>query len=123
MPPKFEIFADRLEITSYGGLFDGMTQADFFEGLSYPRNKEIIRIFKDLGMVEQLGSGVPRILRAYPKECFHFGDSFLRITIPKSVVEEHSGELVVDETGGQAGGAIGGQTGCSNRRSIRWMYY
>jgi len=26
IPPKFEIFSDRLEITSYGGLFEGMTQ-------------------------------------------------------------------------------------------------
>jgi predicted HTH transcriptional regulator len=43
VPPKFEIFTDRLEITSFGGLFDGMTQADFFEGLSCPRNKELIR--------------------------------------------------------------------------------
>lgn len=122
VPPKFEIFADRLEITSYGGLFDGMTQADFFEGLSCPRNKEIIRIFKDLGMVEQLGSGVPRILRAYPKECFHFGDSFLRITIPITNVETNNNELVEkedgpivgsnnEEIGGQAGGQAGGQVG------------
>lgn len=112
VPPKFEIFTDRLEITSYGGLFDGMTQADFFEGLSCPRNKEIIRIFKDLGMVEQLGSGVPRILETYTKDCFRFGDSFIRITIPKAVVEADSKELDDDEIsiseGGQAGGAIGG---------------
>ena len=33
IPPKFEIFSDRLEITSYGGLFEGMTQEDFFDGL------------------------------------------------------------------------------------------
>ena len=66
----------------------------FIHSLSCPRNKELIRIFKDLGMVEQLGSGVPRILRAYPKECFHFGDSFLRITIPKAIVEADNKELV-----------------------------
>jgi len=111
VPPKFEIFTDRLEITSYGGLFDGMTQGDFFEGLSCPRNKELIRIFKDLGMVEQLGSGVPRILRAYPKDCFHFGDSFLRITIPKAIVEADNKELVDDEISASIGGAIGGAIG------------
>lgn len=82
IPPKFEIFSDRLEITSYGGLFEGMTQDDFFEGLSLPRNKELMRIYKDLGMVEQLGSGVPRILQAYNKDCFKFSENYLRMTFP-----------------------------------------
>lgn len=41
-----------------------------------------MRIFKDLGMVEQLGSGVPRILVSYGKECFTFSDHFLRMTFP-----------------------------------------
>jgi ATP-dependent DNA helicase RecG len=89
IPPKFEIFSDRLEITSYGGLFEGMTQADFFDGLSLPRNKELMRIYKDLGMVEQLGSGVPRILQAYSKECFKFSDNYLRMIFPRKAVESH----------------------------------
>ena len=55
IPPKFEIFSDRLEIISFGGLFEGMIQEDFFDGLSLPRNKELMRVYKDLGMVEQLG--------------------------------------------------------------------
>lgn len=84
IPPKFEIFSDRLEITSYGGLFEGMTREDFFEGFSLPRNKELMRVFKDLGMVEQLGSGVPRILQAYDKDCFKFSDNYLRMVFPAS---------------------------------------
>ena len=82
IPPKFEIFPDRLEITSYGGLFEGMSKDDFFSGLSLPKNKELMRIFKDLDMVEQLGSGVPRILKVYSKDCFVFGDSFTRMVFP-----------------------------------------
>ncbi len=65
VPPKFEIFPDRIEITSAGGLPEGLSQEEFFLGFSVPRNKELMRIFKDLGMVEQLGSGVPRILESY----------------------------------------------------------
>lgn len=80
VPPKFEIFPDRIEITSAGGLPDGLSQEEFFRGFSVPRNKELMRIFKDLGMVEQLGSGVPRILESYNKECFEFSDHFLRMT-------------------------------------------
>src|SRR5690606_35804702 len=50
--PKLEIFDDRIEITSYGGLPLGFTQDEFFKGHSVPRNKEIMRIFRDLDMVE-----------------------------------------------------------------------
>lgn len=70
--PKFEIFDDRMEITSYGGLPVGFSQDEFFQGYSVPRNKEIMRIFRDLELVEQLGSGIPRILQYYPRSIFHF---------------------------------------------------
>lgn len=38
----------------------------------------------DLELVEQLGSGVPRILQNYGKECFKFMDSFTRMIFPIS---------------------------------------
>ncbi len=95
IPPKFEIFPDRWEITSYGGLFEGMSKDDFFSGLSLPKNKELMRIFKDLDMVEQLGSGVPRILRAYSKECFVFGDSFTRMVFPLESSGKTSGKILL----------------------------
>ena len=82
VPPKFEIFDDRIEITSAGGLPDALNQEEFFEGVSIPRNKELMRVFRDLDMVEQLGSGVPRILESYPKECFRFMENFTRMTFP-----------------------------------------
>ena len=70
VPPKFEFFDDRIEITSFGSLPQGMNENEFFEGYSVPRNKELMRVFKDLDFVEHLGSGVPRILKSYGKECF-----------------------------------------------------
>ena len=39
IPPKFEFFDDRIEITSFGSLPQGMTEKEFFEGYSVPRNK------------------------------------------------------------------------------------
>ena len=33
-------------------------------------------------MVESLGLGIPRILRAYGEDCFKFTDNFIRITLP-----------------------------------------
>ena len=61
-----------------------MNEEDFFGGLSLPRNKEIMRIYRDLNMVEQLGSGVPRILKVYPKSSFIFGNSFIRMVFVAS---------------------------------------
>lgn len=108
IPPKFEIFDDRIEITSAGGLPESLSQEEFFEGFSVPRNKEIMRVFKDLDLVEQLGSGIPRILENYPKECFKFSENFLRMTFPVVQVENQVEEKDVDASGGAIGSAIGG---------------
>jgi predicted HTH transcriptional regulator len=78
-PSIIEGFSDRAEVTSMGGLPYGVTEKDFFGGCSVPRNKEIMRVFRDLEIVEHLGSGVPRILKAYGKEAFEIRDSYVRI--------------------------------------------
>ena len=101
IPPKFEIFSDRIEITSAGSLPDNMAQDEFFEGFSIPRNKELMRVFRDLEMVEQLGTGIHRILEFYRKECFRFTENFTRITFPKiegKVRQEPSLELSNNQT-------------------------
>ena len=43
-----------------------------------------MRIYRDVELVESLGSGIPRILRAYGEDCFKFTDNFIRITLPIS---------------------------------------
>jgi predicted HTH transcriptional regulator len=80
--PIFEIFSNRFEITSYGGLVSGMTREEFFTGVSRPRNPEIMRIFKDLEYVERLGSGVPYVVQKYGRGIFHFMDSIIRFVLP-----------------------------------------
>ncbi len=99
IPPKFEIFDNRIEITSTGGLPESLSQEEFFEGFSVPRNKEIMRVFKDLDLVEQLGSGIPRILESYPKECFKFSDNFLRMTFP---ISDQANDQANDQVSDQA---------------------
>jgi predicted HTH transcriptional regulator len=51
-------------------------------GYSVPQNKELMRVFRDLDMVEQLGSGVPRILEHYPRSIYHFTTHFIRLVMP-----------------------------------------
>ncbi|MBR0178720.1 MAG: winged helix-turn-helix transcriptional regulator [Bacteroidales bacterium] len=50
--------------------------------VSIPRNKELMRIFRDVEMVESLGSGMPRIMEVYGRECFTFMEHFIRFTVP-----------------------------------------
>ena len=82
VPPLFEIYSDRLEITSYGGLVEGLSREEFFSGVSMPRNRELMRIFKDLDLVEHIGSGMGKIMTVYNKDNFEFMEHFLRIRIP-----------------------------------------
>ena len=96
VPPKFEFFDDRIEITSFGSLPQGMTEKEFFEGYSVPRNKELMRVFRDLDLVEHLGSGVPRILRSYGKECFKFTENFLRMIFPAT--EQVTAQVTAQDT-------------------------
>jgi predicted HTH transcriptional regulator len=47
-----------------------------------PRNRELMRIFKDVELVEHLGSGMGRILKAYDESVFDLSSNFLVVTFP-----------------------------------------
>ena len=85
IPPVFEIFSDRMVFTSYGGMIPRQSEQDFFSCSSMPRNRELMRVFKDVGLVEQLGSGMSRILKAYDKSIFDISEHFIKVQIPFSV--------------------------------------
>ena len=110
LTPKFEIFSDRIEITSAGSLPNGLNREGFFDGVSAPRNKELMCVFKDLELVEYLGSGIPRILEYYDKKCFVFLDHFLRIVFYKNNGDKEIASIekgsVIDEKGGVIDGNI-----------------
>lgn len=77
--PVIEIYDDRIEVISTGGLPIGLTEKEFFKGLSHPKNRELMRIFSDMDLCEQLGSGMKKILRAYPKDIFDISDHFISV--------------------------------------------
>ncbi len=79
MSPVFEIFSDRLEITSYGGLIDGMTKEELVSGVSRPRSREIMRIYRDVELVEQLGSGMNRMMKVYKPDIFKISPNFFHV--------------------------------------------
>lgn len=80
--PKFEMFSDKLVISSNGGIQDSTTKEEFLEGFSLPKNKELMKVFNDLDLVEQMGTGIIRILQSYDKKSFEFFPNFIRVTFP-----------------------------------------
>ena len=58
------IFSDRMEIQNPGMLPFGITLEDFKAGVSKVRNRVIARIFRELGLMEEWGSGYKRVLNA-----------------------------------------------------------
>ena len=82
VPPAIYIFDDRIEIISTGGLPFDFSKEEFFSGVSRPVNIGLQKIMGQLGMVEQTGHGVPRIIRTYGTEAFDIAENHITVTIP-----------------------------------------
>ena len=80
--PLVSFYSDRIEITSHGGIPKDMSRAEFFNGVSNPRNSVLMRIFLKLGIVEHTGHGIPMIVEKYGKEAFDIHDSYINVIIP-----------------------------------------
>jgi len=63
-PIRVALFDDRLEVENPGLLPFGLTVADLPLGVSKLRNRVIGRVFHELGLVEQWGSGIQRMVAA-----------------------------------------------------------
>ena len=63
-PIRVAVYDDRLEIENPGMLPFGLTVDDLERGVSKLRNRVIGRVFHELGLVEQWGSGVQRMIAA-----------------------------------------------------------
>ena len=75
--PLFEIYDDRINIVSYGVLVGGLTEEEFFSGCLMPRNRELMRVFRDMELVENFGFGMHRILQAYDRSIFKISENFV----------------------------------------------
>lgn len=100
-PSKIELFSDRMEITSIGKIPLGLSKDDFFNGVSLPRNRELMRVFRDVEMVEALGSGMNRIMRTYGRDNFEFGNNYIRMIVPYNWIPEkeepHNEDIIAND--------------------------
>lgn len=76
-PIRVAFFDDRIDIESPGLLLPGMTVDDMKSGVSRIRNPVIARVFRELGLIEQWGSGIRRIF-----------DEAARQELPEPVIDE-----------------------------------
>jgi len=98
VPPVVEIFSNRISITSYGGLVTGLSREECLAGRSMPRSRELMRVFRDLDLVEQLGSGMHRILSVYSSDIFHISDNFFEICFEREDVSEETPQVTPQDT-------------------------
>lgn len=87
-----EVFDDRLEITSPGGMMNGrrVQDMDIRHIPSMRRNQVISGVFSRLGFMERRGSGIDRILNSYvevaQKPTFYSDSDFFIVTLPNRSV-------------------------------------
>ena len=97
---KISMFDDRIEITSPGGLPDGISKEEYLTGqISMLRNPIIAGVFFRLGIIEQFGTGVQRILNEYSnsivKPQFAIFENSITVKLP--VVQNKVTSLSPDE--------------------------
>lgn len=64
---QIAIFSDRIEITNPGVLPYGQTMELALSGVSRMRNRTVGRVFREIKLIEQLGTGLKRIVNVYEK--------------------------------------------------------
>lgn len=80
------IYADRLEIISPGGLVSGLSLEAALLGVSQPRNKNLAALFYRMRLIEAYGTGLSKIISSYsgavfqPK--FESVDGAFRVVLP-----------------------------------------
>lgn len=85
---KVEVYSDRVEILSPGGLPIGVTEEDYLDGrISIPRNRILADIFLRLKIIEKLATGIKRIKEYYQdydvKPIFRVTENVIIVVLPK----------------------------------------
>ena len=80
------IFNDRMEFISIGGLVKGITYDDIMLGISIARNKNLANLFYRLKLIEAYGTGIMKIQASYTdftyKPKIEVSDNAFKIILP-----------------------------------------
>lgn len=100
------IYDDRIEFVSLGGLVKGLTMEAIHMGVSQSRNPNLAAVFYRMNLIESYGTGISKICRAYKgfskQPIFEAADGAFRLTIPNMNETDNSApasdfsELIID---------------------------
>jgi ATP-dependent DNA helicase RecG len=84
---QIAMYSDRIEITSPGGLPEGLSETAYlYSQISIPRNLIIAEVFHRLQIIEKFGTGIDRIREEYntfsSKPQFEISDVLIRVVLP-----------------------------------------
>jgi predicted HTH transcriptional regulator len=116
-PIRVLVFDDRVEVENPGLLPFGLTVEDIQNGVSKLRNRVIGRVFKELGLIEQWGSGIRRMIdtcreHGLPAPEFEEIGTHFRVTFRLQRVARPA----VDPVDGRILAAIGSADGLSTKQ-------
>lgn len=99
---RVEVFADRIEVVSPGGLPIGISEDEYLQGkVSVARNRILADIFLRLKIIEKLATGVRRIKEYYKesktKPQFLVSENTILVVLPK--VELQDENVMINLTG------------------------
>ena len=109
------LYEDRLEVTSPGGLYFGLTLEEALSGHSRQRNRTIAEVFIQMGLIESWGTGLKKICREAAEyeliepEFIESTDSFrinlYRKSLPTQIEDNvgNGGDSVGDSVGNNVG--------------------
>lgn len=96
------IYENRMEFVSLGGLVSGLELKSIFLGVSQSRNPDLAAIFYRMTLIESYGTGIGKIQRAYKGERvqpeFETAKGVFRVTLPnRNETEAGSDEQSVED--------------------------
>ena len=88
------VYEDRIEFVSLGGLVSGLELKSIFLGVSQSRNPNLAAVFYRMRLIESYGTGIGKIERAY-KGCpfqpeFETAKGVFRVTLPNRNEEQEA---------------------------------
>ena len=101
-PSKISIYDDRLELFSPGDFSGPIEQDQLLKGLTYLRNPAICKIFREMGLVEKMGTGFINIFKSYEawgleKPQIIEGANFVKCILPRGSSQLISAKMQTEE--------------------------
>jgi ATP-dependent DNA helicase RecG len=97
---KVEMYDNRIEVISPGGLPKGISKENFLnDNLSIPRNNVISSVLYNLSIIEKFGTGIRRINREYvkfdKKPYFYIKDNLIKVILPNVLFNDENMKVEV----------------------------